>query len=76
MEEKKSKRGGARKGAGRKLAGTGRRVTITARVAPETAAIVKKWREAGISFGKWIDQNVAADDIRDFFADFYRKYRK
>lgn len=50
-------RGGARPGAGRK-APRGKRVTVTARVLPETKETIREMRAAGISIGDVLDKEA------------------
>jgi len=50
-------RGGARPGAGRK-APDGRRVTVTARVLPETKETLLQMRAAGIGIGRLLDNEA------------------
>lgn len=47
MEQKKSKRGGARPGAGRKLTGTGRKQTIGFSLSPEGVQARNKLKALG-----------------------------
>lgn len=56
MESNKNVRGGRRPGAGRKISGTGKRVTLSARVDPVTLSEVKKIaKESGYSIGQVLD---------------------
>lgn len=57
MKIKKSKRGGKRAGAGRKLDGVAKRVTFSMRVLPETKSIINL-RRGPKSAGKYIDEIV------------------
>ena len=52
-------RGGARPNAGRK-APDGKRVTVTARVLPETKATLQDMKAQGISLGRIIDSIAQA----------------
>lgn len=52
----KSKKGGVRPGAGRPLTGAEKRVTISARVNPETARRIRECRETkDFTLGRFID---------------------
>ena len=52
-------RGGARVGAGRK-APDGKRVTVTARVLPETKETLREMKDEGCSLGRIIESIAAA----------------
>ena len=50
-------RGGARPNAGRKAI-DGKRVTVTARVKPDTLTILREMRASGISIGDLLDKEA------------------
>lgn len=76
MAKDKDRRGGARPGAGRKTKGTGRRVTISCRVAPETKAYLDGLRASGKSIGEWLDGRAKADELARWMRDFEAGHKK
>ena len=62
MKENKSKRGGARPGAGRPLTGAAKRVPISCRVTPETAERIRQFKaEKDFALGRFLDGLFAAE---------------
>ena len=70
MEEKKTKRGGARKGAGRKPAWDEPTVTVAFRVPKATKDDIDQMKAAGVDFPRWMAKKVRQWMIADFFEKF------